>query len=35
MARSTPMGNTTEKIKQGIKEAAGTVKQAAEKVKDA
>src|ERR687885_1379239 len=34
-ARSTPMGNTTEKVKQGIKKAAGTVKEAADKGKDA
>jgi hypothetical protein len=34
-ARSTPMAKTTEKMKQGIKDAAGTVKQAAEKGKDA
>jgi hypothetical protein len=33
--RSTPMGNTTEKMKQGIKKAAGTVKEAAEQGKDA
>ena len=29
------MGTTTEKIKKGLKEAAGTVQQAAEKGKDA
>jgi hypothetical protein len=29
------MGNTTEKIKKGIKDAAGTAKHAAEKGKDA
>jgi len=34
-ATSTPMAKTTEKMKQGIKDAAGTVKQAAEKGKDA
>ena len=29
------MGNTTDKIKKGIKDTAGAVKRGAEKVKDA
>ena len=32
--RSTVMGNTTDAIKKGIKEAAGAVKDTAEKTKD-
>ena len=31
IARSTGMDSTTDKIKKGIKEAAGTVKDAAER----
>jgi hypothetical protein len=34
-ARSTIMGNTTDKIKEGIKDTARAVKRGAEKVKDA
>src|SRR3981189_207696 len=33
--RSTIMGNTTDKIKKGIKATAGAVKRGAEKAKDA
>jgi hypothetical protein len=33
--RGTTMGNTTTKIKKGIKDAAGAVKRTAEKGKDA
>ena len=33
--RSTTMGNTTNKIKKGMKDTAGAVKHAAEKSKDA
>ena len=33
--RSTIMGNTTDKIKKGIKDTAGAVKRGAEKAKDA
>ena len=32
--RSTAMGKTTDKMKRGIKDAAGAVKQAAEKGKE-
>src|SRR4029453_3952910 len=34
-ARSRTMGNTTDKIKEGIKNTAGAVKRGAEKAKDA